>query len=61
MWQFFAWFLVFRRRRFPRTARVVFLLFAIGIVLAGLIYTAVVFNALQERNRDPHVHTNRTH
>jgi hypothetical protein len=36
-------------------------LFLIGVVIAGLIYAYVVFKAVSERSRDPHVHTHSTH
>ena len=36
-------------------------LFVLGVVIAGLIYTYVVLNAVRERSHDPHVHADSTH
>ncbi len=35
-------------------------LFVLGVVIAGLIYTYVVLNAVRERSLAPHVHTHST-
>ncbi|MBN9616017.1 MAG: hypothetical protein J0G35_10645 [Acidobacteriales bacterium] len=35
--------------------------FAIGLIIAGLIYTYVVFQAVNTRSHAPHVHTHSTH
>lgn len=37
------------------------ILFAIGIVVAGLIYACVVLKAVSERSNSPHVHAHSTH
>lgn len=44
-------------RPFRRIAFIVFL----GCLIAGLIYAAVVFHALEQRSTTPHVHTHSTH
>jgi hypothetical protein len=36
-------------------------LFAIGVLIAGLIYAYVVFQAIAERSQHPHVHAHSTH
>lgn len=59
------WFLIdvlaLRRLGLGRPLRYVFLFILFGCLVAGLIYTAVIYNALSERNRAPHVHTHSTH
>jgi hypothetical protein len=44
-----------------RFIRPLLLLILVGSVIAGLIYATVVFNALSERNRAPHVQRHSTH
>jgi hypothetical protein len=61
MWQFFAWFFTFRGRPLPRFVHVLFTLFVIGILIAGLIYTYVFLRAANERSHAPHVHAHHTH
>ncbi len=36
-------------------------LFALGVLIAGLIYAYVVFKAVYERSQAPHVHAHSTH
>ena len=43
-----------------RLLKPVFKLFAIGILVAGLIYTYVFLNAAIKRSHNPHVHTHST-
>lgn len=43
-----------------RPFRAMFLLLFIGALIAGLIYTVVVFHAISERSHAPHVHTSST-
>ena len=35
-------------------------LFLVGALIAGVIYTCIVFRAATERSRHPHVHSNST-
>jgi hypothetical protein len=37
------------------------MIFLVGVIVAGLIYTYVVLNAVRERSEKPHVHAHRTH
>ncbi len=59
------WFLIdvlaLRRLGLARPFRYILLVFFLGCLVAGLIYTAVVFHALTERNRAPHVQRHSTH
>ena len=48
--------LALKRLGLGRTFRLVILIVFLGCAVAGLIYTTVVFHALIERNRAPHVH-----
>ena len=41
--------------------RLLVLIVFVGCLIAGLIYTAVVFHALTERNQAPHVQRHSTH
>jgi hypothetical protein len=43
-----------------RLIRPILILFAIGIVIAGLIYACVVFKAVYERCNAPNVHSHST-
>ncbi len=36
-------------------------LFAIGVLIAGLIYTYVMLKVVDERSQTPHVHSRNTH
>jgi hypothetical protein len=60
MWNFLLGFFLGRGIGAERWGRAVLLLMAVGVVLAGLIYTAVVFRAVQERTTG-HVYTYSTH
>jgi hypothetical protein len=44
-----------------RPFRLLVLIVFVGCLIAGLIYTAVVFHALTERNQAPHVQRHSTH
>ena len=44
-----------------RLLKPIVILFCIGIVIAGLIYAYVVFQAVSERSNSPHVHAHSTH
>ena len=44
-----------------RLFRYVLLLIFVGALVAGVIYALVVFNALNERNRAPHVQHHSSH
>lgn len=48
-------------RTAQRLVRPVLILFAIGVLIAGAIYACVVFQAVSERSRAPHVHAHSTH
>jgi len=43
--------------RFGRLVKPLLIVTAIGVLIAGLIYTSVVLNAVRERNQHYHVHT----
>ena len=49
--------LTLRRLGLARPFRCVLLVLFAGCVVAGVIYTAVVFHAVEEGSRDSHVHT----
>jgi len=61
MWEFLLGFLFARATGISRLVRVVLVLVAIGVVIAGAIYALVVFRAVQERSHHPHVHTHSAH
>lgn len=44
-----------------RFVRPVLIIFALGLVIAGLIYAGIVVHAISERSNSPHVRTHRTH
>jgi len=46
--------------RWPRWFSTLLVIIFIGALAAGLIYAIVVFHAVEERSRDPHVHTHST-
>ena len=64
MWNFLLAFFVGGGLGSTRTARrlikLLLILFAIGVLIAGLIYVYVVFRAVNERSHAPHVHTHST-
>jgi hypothetical protein len=53
------WLLLLSRVRLrrPRWFIPLAMVFAFGLVIAGVIYSTVVFKALEERSRAPHVRT----
>jgi hypothetical protein len=57
------WLLLLSRVRLrrPRWFIPLVTLFAIGLIIAGLIYTYVVFQAVTERSHPPHVNAHSTH
>ncbi len=61
MWNFllalFVGSTVGSTRAAQRLVRPLLILFALGILVAGLIYTFVVLKAVSERTTGPHVHT----
>jgi uncharacterized PurR-regulated membrane protein YhhQ (DUF165 family) len=61
MWPFLLGLLFGRVAGVSRYMRYVFAVFAVGVVIAGLIYVCVVFNAVSERSKAPHVHAHGTH
>ncbi len=61
MWEFLLGFLFARATGIARLVRVVLVLVAIGVVIAGAIYVSVVFRAVQERSQHPHVHPHSAH
>jgi hypothetical protein len=61
MWNFVLGFLFARATGASRIIRALLLIFLLGSVVAGLIYTAVVFHAVTERNQVPHVQRHSTH
>ena len=58
------WFLLrvkaLNRLGFTKPFRVAFLVVFVGALIAGLIYSYVVFSALNERSHVPHVQHNRS-
>jgi hypothetical protein len=48
-------------RTAQRLLKPVVKLFAFGVLIAGLIYAFVVFQAISERSQHPHVHAHSTH
>jgi hypothetical protein len=60
MWNWLLAFLfgsaVSSNRTGQRLMRPLLILFAIGVLIAGLIYACVVFKAVTERSHSPHVH-----
>ena len=50
-----------RKLGLGRPLRLLVLIVFVGCLIAGLIYTAVVFHALTERNQAPHVQRHSTH
>ena len=64
MWNFLLAFFfgsaVANTRTGRRILRPLLLLFVIGVLVAALIYTFVVFRAVSERSNTPHVHTHST-
>ena len=50
-----------RTKTARRFIRPLFFLFALGVVVAGLVYASVVFRAVLGRSGNPHVYTHSTH
>jgi hypothetical protein len=44
-----------------RIVRPLLVLFAIGVIIAGIVYVGVVVKAVSERSQSPHVHAHSTH
>lgn len=65
MWNFllalFAGTAVGSTRTARRSIKPIMTLLAIGVLVAGVIYAYVVFNAVSERSQHPHVHAHSTH
>jgi hypothetical protein len=57
MFRFFLQVAFIRRVLSFPFVRVVLVVIIIGTAIAGLVYASVVFSALSQRSRDPHVHT----
>jgi hypothetical protein len=60
MWEFLMGVFIGRATGLSRYVKPVLLLFAIGVLIAGLIYTYVFLDAAIERSHAPHVHAHRT-
>jgi heme A synthase len=60
MWNFLLGFLFARTTGISRYARVLLVLPAVGILIAGLIYAVAVMQALNERSHASHVPTLRS-
>jgi hypothetical protein len=56
----FLQYLSIRRLGLAKPILVVFLVFLLGCLLAGLIYTGVVFHAISERSHNGNVHSHST-
>jgi len=61
MWEFLMGIFIGRATGLSRYVKPVLLLFAAGVLIAGLIYTYVFLNAAIERSQAPHVHPHSTH
>jgi hypothetical protein len=53
--------LALKRLGLARPLRYLFLLFLAGCLIAGIVYTYVVFHAVSERSNSPHVHAHSIH
>ncbi|AXC13833.1 hypothetical protein ACPOL_4561 [Acidisarcina polymorpha] len=60
LWTFLQ-YLSIRRLGLGKPILLVFLAVLLGCLIAGLIYASVVFHAVTERNRAPHVQRHSTH
>jgi hypothetical protein len=64
MWNFllalFVGSTVGSTRTAQRIARPLLVLFAIGVIIAGIVYVGVVVKAVSERSQSPHVHAHST-
>ena len=65
MWNFllalFVGSTVGSTRTAQRLVRPLLILFAIGFIIAGIVYAGVVVKAVSERSHSPHVHAYSTH
>jgi len=61
MWEFLMGFFFARATGLDRFVRFLLVLFAIGILIAGVIYTGVFLRAAIERSSAPHVYAHHTH
>lgn len=65
MWNFllalFVGSTVGSTRTGQRIVRPLLALFAIGVIIAGIVYVGVVVKAVSERSQSPHVHAHSTH
>jgi hypothetical protein len=57
------WLLLLSRVRLrrPRWFMPFVTVFVVGLIIAGLIYTYVIYQAVNERSHSPHVHAHSTH
>jgi hypothetical protein len=57
------WLLLLSRVRLrrPRWFMPFVTVFVVGLMIAGLIYTYVIYQAVNERSHTPHVHAHSTH
>ena len=57
------WLLLLSRVRLPRPRWFLafVMVFAIGSIVAGLIYACIIFKAVNTRSQVPHVHTHSSH
>ena len=55
MWNFLFGYLFAGATLQSRVWRLILLVVLVGALVAGIIYASIVFNALTERSRDPHV------
>ena len=57
------WLLLLSRVRLRRPRRFIpfMMVFAIGLIVAGLIYACIIFQAVNTRSHFPHVHTLSSH
>jgi hypothetical protein len=64
MWNFllalFVGSTVGSTRTAQRIVRPLLVLFAIGVIIAGIVYVGVVVKAVSERSQSPHVHAHST-
>jgi hypothetical protein len=61
MWEFLMGIFIGRATGLSRYVKSLLFFFAVGVFIAGLIYTYVFLNAAIERSHDPHVHAHSTH
>ena len=61
MWEFLMGSFFARATGLSRVMRPLLALLFIGCLIAGIIYAGLVFHAVSERSRTPHVHTHSTH